>query len=158
VIARQTAAAAPPGGWARILGVPDSTPLDQALITRILDYLEAEIRKDPSMSPGVFNPFVEQAIRDWRASLENALRKLIGTAVGSLPGDLTGAYAPQGNPLGPGSLLGGAAGELIAGLGDAVGRGVLLAAILGAIILGAWRIVSPAGRTVIVPRLGRSGT
>ena len=143
--------AEPPGGWARVLGVDPSTPLDQALITRILDYAERELRKDPRMLPGIYNPLVEQAIRDWRASTENALRKLIGVAVGSISGNLA-EYAPQGDPFGSGTWLGGIGADI----GDAVGRGVLLAAILGLVILGAWRIVSPAGRAVIVPRLGRA--
>lgn len=149
-----TAGAIARGGWATALGVAPATPLDQALITRILDIAEAAIRRDPSMSPGIWRPDVEQAIRDWRASTENALRKLIGVAVGSIPNDLS-QLAPQGNPLGSGTWLGDATSGVLAGLGDALGRGVLMAAILGVIILGAWRIVSPAGRTVVVQQLRR---
>lgn len=138
---------APSGGWAKALGVDPNTPLDQALITRILDIAEAAIRKDPGMSPGIWNPLVEQAIRDWRASTENALRKLIGTAVGSIPNDLA-TIAPQGNPFGSGTLF----GDIGASIGDAVSHGALLGGIIVLIILGAWRVVSPGSSpaTVIV--------
>lgn len=150
-------ASAPSGGWATALGIAPSTPVDQAIITRILDYAERELRKRPEMMPGVWNPVIEQAIRDWRASTENALRKYLGAAVGSIPNDLA-TLAPQGDPFGQGTLLGGLATDVLGGVGELVGRGALLLAILALVVLGAWRIVSPAGRAVVVQQLRRSAS
>lgn len=149
-------ATAPAGGWSTALGVDPATPLDQALITRILNIAEAAIRRDPSMSPGIYNPIVEQTIRDWRASTENALRKLIGSAVGSVPNDLS-TIAPQGNPLGAGTWAGDVVSGVAAGIGDAVSHGALLAAILVAILLGAWMVLRPSGGgTIDVAQLRRA--
>lgn len=137
------------GGWAQALNVDPNTPLDQALITRILDFAEAAIRKprdqggtDPT--PGVWNPLFEQAVRDWRASTENALRKLIGQAIGTIPNNLA-ELAPQGNPLGQGTLLGDATAGIAAGIGDAVSHGAVLGGIVVLIILGLRQLVAPGG-------------
>lgn len=130
-------------GWGATLGVPDSTPIDDALITRLLDYLEARLRKptdqggiDPS--PGMFNPIFEQKLRDWRAGTEKDLReRWLGRPIGSLPPNPLD-WGP--NVRQPGSvadlITGGLVGEALAGAADIVGKGLILLAIGGVMILG----------------------
>lgn len=150
-------------GWARELGVPPSTPLDQALVTRILDYLEARVR---AQSPLPFDPtgisrlVYEQKIRDWRAATENALRGWIGQPVGSLPPNPQDFGAGIRQPDDPGSFLfgtggGSLVGDVLGGVADIVGKGLLLVAIGAVILMGAWLLFrEPA---VVIQQLRRVG-
>lgn len=127
-------------GWARALGVPESTPIDQALITRILDYLEARVRAEWDPTPGIFNPPYEQRIRDWRAATENALRKYMGAPVGQLPPNpLEWDPSVRQPELGDiGSVVGAAVDQALAGAADIVGKGLILVVVGGLVLMGAW--------------------
>lgn len=149
------------GGWAAFLGVPGSTLLDQSMITRILDYAQQRIREQvtlPVDPTGLTLLVFEQKMRDWRSSTENALRKLIGQPVSSIPNDLAQlAGAKQPDDLGS-LALGTGAGSLVAdalaGVGDIVGKGLILIGIGGLMLMGAWMLFRDP--PVIVQQLRRA--
>lgn len=115
----------PDKGWAKALGLKAGQKIDDATITKILDYLEREVRKQGDPTPGIFNPIYEQTIRDWRAGTEKDLRaKWSGKLLGSLPASPLswGPNVAQGDLLKKGTLLGDSPiGESLRGIQGIVG-------------------------------------
>ncbi len=135
------------------------------MITRILDYLEQRIRQGLAGNAVWQLPggglLVEQKIRDWRSSTENALRQWLGRPVGELPNDLsTLGGARQADDLwtfavgtGGGSLV----GDVLSGVGDIVGKGLLLVVIGGMMFMGAWMLFREPGVVIQLARRAARG-
>jgi hypothetical protein len=121
------------------LGVAGTTPIDQALITRILDYLEPVIRKQLDPTPGIFNPIYEQKLRDWRAGTQKDLtERWMGKAIGTLPPNPLdwGPNVRQTELSDVTNAVGNAVNQALAGAADVVGKGLILVAIGGLMLMG----------------------
>ncbi len=126
-------------GWARTLGVPESTPIDENIERGIIGYLEPIVRReypDPVAS-GVFNPIYEQKIAWWREGIDKALRdNWWGKPVGQLPPNPLdwGPSVKQASTDDVGDLVSG----WVASIADIVGKGLILVGIGGLLLMGAW--------------------